>query len=546
MLDITTPEINLETRPRIVVVGVGGAGGNAVENMISQNLEGCEFLVANTDAQALKHSSCDKHIQLGAIITKGLGAGANPEVGRKAAEESVDEVIDYIDGANMVFIASGMGGGTGTGAAPIIARHAREKGILTVGVVTKPFEFEGSRRMKQAEAGIIELQKFVDTLIIIPNQNLFYETSQTTSISDAFKMVDDVLHRGVRGVTDLMIKPGLINLDFNDIRTVMSEMGKAMMGTGEAIGEDRALIAAENAINNKLLDDDNMRGASAALINITASQDVSLVDVTAAVSRIREELAEDANIIFGTTIDETIGETFRISIVATGIDINAQNDSAPVDLDIERPQPDILFGEKAETSDTFLNALQGQDTQAVADTIDTQSDELPQDFFTKTQEVPENSTPAVTTETVSTQQSPKNEKTLTEDSVQVESMEHPSMHAEMFTEAQQPETPLAEIDPFFEADLANASHNSIEEKSVEENITQENSEKGGFFKRLFGGIKSTENTVHRTEPVLGTQPYAPSPSKQNDVTTDGNLALEPEKKTDVDMDIPAFLRKQIN
>ncbi len=225
MLDITTAEVNLETRPRIVVIGSGGAGGNAVDNMIAQNLEGCEFLTINTDAQALKVSSCDTKIQLGAIITKGLGAGANPTIGRKAAEETIDEIVEYIDSANMVFIACGMGGGTGTGSAPVIAQHAREKGILTVGVVTKPFDFEGSRRMRQAEEGIIELQKYVDTLIVIPNQNLFYETTENTSLAESFRMVDDVLYRGVRGVTDLMIKPGLINLDFNDIRTVMAEMG---------------------------------------------------------------------------------------------------------------------------------------------------------------------------------------------------------------------------------------------------------------------------------------------------------------------------------
>lgn len=310
-----------ELRPRIIVIGVGGAGGNAVNNMIRSNLEGVSFIVANTDAQALEQSLVEtgNRIQLGANITQGLGAGSKPEVGCAAAEESSDEIMRFINGANMVFITAGMGGGTGTGAAPVIARAARDAGILTVGVVTKPFSFEGSNRAKAAEKGIDELQQYVDTLLVIPNQNLFRLANENTTFADAFKMADNVLYSGVRGVTDLMIMPGLINLDFADIRAVMSEMGKAMMGTGEAEGERRALDAAEAAISNPLLDDVSLQGASGVLINITGGFDMTLYEVDEAANRIREEVETDANIIFGSTFDERLNGKVRVSVVATGI-----------------------------------------------------------------------------------------------------------------------------------------------------------------------------------------------------------------------------------
>jgi cell division protein FtsZ len=314
------PVLHTDFTPRITVVGVGGGGTNAVDNMIALNLQGVDFVVANTDAQQLMHSRSDRRIQLGPHLTQGLGAGAKPDIGRAAAEEAADELARHLEGAHMVFITAGMGGGTGTGAAPVIARMARERGILTVGVVTKPFTFEGLRRAKAAEAGIAELQQFVDTLIVIPNQNLFRLANEKTGWREAFKMADHVLYMGVRGVTDLMVAPGLVNLDFADIRTVMAEMGKAMMGTGEAEGENRSIRAAEAAISNPLLEETNMAGARGLLINITGGEDMTLFEVDQAANRIREEVADDANIIFGSAVDDSLAGRIRVSVVATGID----------------------------------------------------------------------------------------------------------------------------------------------------------------------------------------------------------------------------------
>ena len=313
-----------ELHPKITVVGVGGAGGNAVNNMIAAELEGVDFIVANTDAQSLAQALTDRRIQLGVGVTQGLGAGSKPEIGRRAAEESLNEVMESLHGAHMVFITAGMGGGTGTGAAPVIAQACREAGILTVGVVTKPFHFEGSHRMVLAEAGIKELEAQVDTLIIIPNQNLFRVANEKTTFADAFKMADDVLYSGVRGVTDLMVMPGLINLDFADVRTVMMEMGKAMMGTGEAEGDKRSILAAEAAISNPLLDDVSMKGARGVLINITGGPDMTLYEVDEAATRIREEVDPNANIIFGSIFDESLKGRVRVSVVATGIGVAAE------------------------------------------------------------------------------------------------------------------------------------------------------------------------------------------------------------------------------
>lgn len=317
-INLRLPESS-DLKPKITVFGVGGAGGNAVNNMIASNLEGVEFVAANTDAQALALSKAERCIQMGAALTEGLGAGSRPEIGHGAAEESMAEIYDELMGTHMVFVTAGMGGGTGTGAAPVIARAAKEQGILTVGVVTKPFQFEGARRMRVAEAGIEELEKFVDTLIIIPNQNLFRVANEKTTFADAFGMADEVLHSGVRGVTDLMVMPGLINLDFADVRTVMSEMGKAMMGTGEAEGEKRALEAAEAAISNPLLDEISMKGARGVLINITGGMDLTLFEVDEAANRIRAEVDPEANIIVGSTFNEGLDGQMRVSVVATGI-----------------------------------------------------------------------------------------------------------------------------------------------------------------------------------------------------------------------------------
>ena len=323
MLEFERPELT-ELKPRISVIGVGGAGGNAVTNMINADLHGVDFVVCNTDAQALSLSKAETRIQLGLKITQGLGAGSRPEIGRAAAEETLDQLEAALDGAHMCFIAAGMGGGTGTGAAPVVARAAREKGILTVGVVTKPFAFEGERRMRAAEEGIAELQKHVDTLIIIPNQNLFLIANANTTFKEAFAMADQVLHQGVRGITDLMLMPGLINLDFADVRTVMSEMGKAMMGTGEAKGERRAIEAAEKAIANPLLDEVSMRGAKGVIINITGGEDMGLMEVDEAATHIRNMVDKDAHVIFGSAFNKDLDGVLRVSVVATGIDAAAR------------------------------------------------------------------------------------------------------------------------------------------------------------------------------------------------------------------------------
>lgn len=333
-ISINVPDIH-ELKPRITVFGVGGAGGNAVNNMITAGLQGVDFVVANTDAQALTMSKAQRIVQMGTAATQGLGAGSQPVVGAAAAEEVMDELRDHLSGANMVFVTAGMGGGTGTGAAPVIAKIAREMGILTVGVVTKPFHFEGGRRMRTAEAGINELHKVVDTLLIIPNQNLFRVANEKTTFADAFAMADQVLYSGVACITDLMVKEGLINLDFADVRAVMREMGKAMMGTGEASGDKRALTAAEAAIANPLIDDSSMKGAKGLLISITGGKDLTLFEVDEAATRIREEVDQDANIIVGATFDEALDGLIRVSVVATGIEQaaiarNSQATSAPV------------------------------------------------------------------------------------------------------------------------------------------------------------------------------------------------------------------------
>ena len=323
-IDFIRPEVD-ELRPRISVIGVGGAGGNAIANMIKSDVQGVQFLVANTDAQALNASEADSRIQLGLKITQGLGAGSRPEIGRAAAEETLEEIERALDGAHMCFIAAGMGGGTGTGAAPVIAKAARDRGILTVGVVTKPFAFEGSRRGRSADAGIEELQKHVDTLIVIPNQNLFRLANSDTTFKEAFQMADEVLQQGVRGITDLMVMPGLINLDFADVRSVMGEMGKAMMGTGEAAGDNRAIEAAEKAISNPLLDGVSMKGAKGVIISITGGEDMRLMEVDEAASHIKELVDPDANIIWGSAFNNDLGGKIRVSVVATGIEAEESN-----------------------------------------------------------------------------------------------------------------------------------------------------------------------------------------------------------------------------
>ena len=344
-IKLSMPEVT-ELKPRITVIGVGGAGGNAVNNMISAHLEGIDFVAANTDAQALSHALTERRIQLGINATQGLGAGARPEIGREGAVEAHDEIMDHIQNSHMVFITAGMGGGTGTGAAPVIAKSTREQGILTVGVVTKPFHFEGGRRMEIAEAGIEELQNYVDTLIIIPNQNLFRVANEETTFAHAFRMADEVLSQGVRGVTDLMVMPGLINLDFADVRSVMHEMGKAMMGTGEAEGGNRSIEAAEAAISNPLLEDVSMKGATGLLINITGGPDMTLMEVDEAANRVREEVDAQASIIFGTSLDPELEGRIRVSIIATGIESDAIAAPPPLPM----PRLHVVGGAHSQTT----------------------------------------------------------------------------------------------------------------------------------------------------------------------------------------------------
>lgn len=353
-------------KPRIAVIGVGGGGGNAVNNMISKNLEGVDFIVANTDAQALANSLASRKIQLGLEITKGLGAGAQPETGKMAAEEAREEIEKELEGANMVFITAGMGGGTGSGAAPVVAKIAKEKGILTIGVVTKPFSFEGKKRMEIAESAVANFTKEVDSIIVIPNQNLFRIADKNTTLADAFIMADNVLYSGVRSITDLMIMPGLINLDFADIKSIMQDKGKAIMGTGEAEGEDRARIAAEQALSNPLLDDCNMKGAKGVLINITGGNDITLMEIAEAANIIREEVDEDANIIFGSSYDNSLDGKIRVSIVVTGIKggmTTARPQPKPVKEDIRiyeetaqtLAQPEPIIEEKLEIEEKTEN-----------------------------------------------------------------------------------------------------------------------------------------------------------------------------------------------
>ena len=397
-----------ELAPKITVFGVGGAGGNAVNNMIAKELEGVDFVVANTDAQALQQNAAKSRIQLGVKVTEGLGAGARPSVGSASAEESIEQIVDHLAGAHMCFITAGMGGGTGTGAAPIIAQAARELGVLTVGVVTKPFQFEGNKRMKQAEEGVEALQKVVDTLIIIPNQNLFRLANEKTTFTEAFSMADDVLYQGVKGVTDLMVRPGLINLDFADVRAVMDEMGKAMMGTGEAEGEDRAVQAAEKAIANPLLDEISLRGAKGVLINITGAHDLTLFELDEAANRIREEVDPEANIIVGSTLDTAMEGKMRVSVVATGIDatevmtempVPRRPMSAPLKKSVSNEQPrsaPLELNTPVEQSQVASDSAQAAQEPSLFESLDVQqvaAQEQAEDIFEEIEETGQDGLP---------------------------------------------------------------------------------------------------------------------------------------------------------
>ncbi|HYG28334.1 MAG TPA: cell division protein FtsZ [Caulobacteraceae bacterium] len=488
------PPKTTELKPRIVVFGVGGAGGNAVNNMIEAGLEGVEFVVANTDAQQLAFAKTDRRIQLGVQVTQGLGAGAHPEVGMSAAEESTPEIGEHLDGAHMVFITAGMGGGTGTGAAPIIAKCARERGILTVGVVTKPFHFEGRHRMRLAEAGIAELQRYVDTLIVIPNQNLFRVANERTTFAEAFGMADQVLHSGVRSITDLMVLPGLINLDFADVRTVMTEMGKAMMGTGEATGEDRALMAAQNAIANPLLDEVSLKGAKAVLVNVTGGLDMTLLEVDEAANAISDQVDPDGNIIFGAAFDPSLDGVIRVSVVATGMDgasmaaieparPRAQNRAAPLiapPMAPAEPAPEV------------------EPVRAEAWTMEAETphmDEPPASLFDEPQA--EEEQPALT-------------------------FDEPAVEAEP--------APVARIvDPMVDEEE--------DEPLVAECYEPEEPRKGGWLS-LFGGRPRHEAPAPAPEPRRAASGGAAAAAPQ--------AMQEPEIEENDDLEIPSFLRRLAN
>ncbi|OUI84925.1 cell division protein FtsZ [Acetobacter orientalis] len=502
-LNLTVPPQNhADFSPRITVIGVGGGGTNAVDNMIASNLQGVEFVVANTDAQSLAKSRADRRIQLGPHLTHGLGAGAKPEVGRGAAEEAADEIARYLDGSHMVFITTGMGGGTGTGAAPVIARMARERGILTVGVVSKPFDYEGKRRIRIADEGIKELQQYVDTLIVIPNQNLFRVASERTTLREAYKMADHVLYMGVRGVTDLMMAPGYINLDFADIRSVMAEMGKAMMGTGEAEGENRAIEAAEAAIANPLLEDASMSGAQGLLVNVTGGEDITLFEMEEAANRIRREVSDDANMIWGSIIDDNMNGKIRVSVVATGIDIPAPNADRPY-------QPAIEPETVAEPAPTAAAPQQPQAAAPNTARVDTTQQQAaqprpaaaaPQPAY---QPQPQASHTAPPAHSMPGQAAPAAQ-------AQQAARPAPSPRAGLFTE-----TPRSPYQP---------DPNPPASRSL--------------FGRVTGAFRRVPTAEERNEPAV--QQHRPTAPQQQ---AESGMSIRPAETEDTGLEIPTFLRR---
>jgi len=550
-----------DLKPKITVVGIGGAGGNAVNNMIESQLEGVEFMVTNTDHQSLEQSLCDRRLQLGTGTTAGLGAGSKPQVGEAAAEECIQEITEELKGSNMVFITAGMGGGTGTGAAPIIARTAREQGILTVGVVTKPFHFEGSQRMTIADQGIEELQQYVDTLIIIPNQNLFRIANEKTTFADAFKMADDVLYSGVRSITDLIVKPGIINLDFADIRTVMGEMGKAMMGTGEAEGEKRALDAAEVAISNPLLEDTSVNGARGVLISITGGPDMTLFEVDEAANRIRDEVDGNAQIIIGTTFDPNLEGKVRISVVATGIDAEAIARPIPTRvLDATRPepvaQPAPMVAQEPEAD--------GEETFPVDEepVISNEMEEAPLEVE---EPVIEAATEEVEEEISKEEAAPTEE--IAEEEPAPEAIEEPVVKAEPAPEpaAKTTEPPFIppapaeptsapataeKVDPFAAADMTN---DPAQDEPKAEAPAPAKPKGPSLFERVTGTGRAKQNTQPAVKPepsVIRGGLAADEPTKEEEQPTLGGVTSNElpitSQADDELLDIPAFLRRQAN
>ncbi len=542
-----------ELTPRIAVIGVGGAGCNAVNNMITAQLQGVDFIVANTDAQALTNSNADNRIQLGVEITQGLGAGAQPKVGEAAAEEALERIDEMLAGCHMAFVTAGMGGGTGTGAAPVIARRAREKGILTVGVVTKPFQFEGGRRMKIAEAGIKELAGNVDTLIIIPNQNLFRVANERTTFADAFNMADEVLHSGVRGITDLMVMPGLINLDFADVRTVMSEMGKAMMGTGEAEGEARASDAAAAAISNPLLEEASLKGAKGVIINVTGGMDMTLFEVDEAVNMVREQVDADALIVFGSAFNQDLEGKLRVSVVATGIE-----GTGGAGLPIPEPIREKTEPVSQDTADEVSDASEENAAPEVA-TADDVPDEISE------VEVPvEDALAAIqsemTAETVGTE-----DLTLPELASSAEpdtDAEAPTVDLEMDLEKKALEAqgsdqfvadaPMMPKEPVAAPHMAQAEPEQayVDEQEVvehrEEQPVEEAPQKKSLFQLMTSGLRSQEADESTT---VSPPPASNDAGKTKEAGSLGGVSAEDRPAPQADkeqLEIPSFLRRQQN
>ncbi|MGH6760016.1 MAG: cell division protein FtsZ [Phyllobacterium sp.] len=551
-INLQKPDIT-ELKPRITVFGVGGGGGNAVNNMINAGLRGVDFVVANTDAQALTQSRAERIVQLGAAVTEGLGAGSQPEVGRAAAEECIDEINDHLSGTHMCFVTAGMGGGTGTGAAPVVARAAREKGILTVGVVTKPFHFEGQRRMKTADLGIEELQKNVDTLIVIPNQNLFRIANDKTTFADAFAMADQVLYSGVACITDLMVKEGLINLDFADVRSVMREMGKAMMGTGEASGDGRAMAAAEAAIANPLLDETSMRGAKGLLISITGGRDMTLFEVDEAATRIREEVDQDANIILGATFDEGLEGVIRVSVVATGID-KVMGESAPAPMEFRQPLKPVVkpvaqatqqhapaprpleqqVTASPRTADPIAAVIQASEVQVPGFAAPAEPEHRPQSrlFQAPPAEMVQQAAP-VAPRPVAPQPQPR---------------------APEMAERPAPRMPnIEDFPPVVQAEIDRRVNTAPE--------VQEDRGPMGLLKRLTHGLSRREDDAARLEPAQPREPAMRAAEPRRSLSQDASIyaprrgQLDDQGRTqpqsrqapdDDQLEIPAFLRRQAN
>ena len=540
-LNITIPNNINDTKPRISVIGIGGAGGNAVNTMINSNVENIEFIVANTDGQALSNSLTKRQIQLGKNVTSGLGAGSNAETGRKAAEESIEEIISELGDINMLFITTGMGGGTGSGAAPVIAKAAKEKGILTVAVVTKPFDFEGQKRMQVAENGLAELKGNVDTLIIIPNQNLFKIANEKTTFAEAFKMADDVLYQGICGITDLITNPGMINLDFADIRTVMGNMGKAMMGTGESSGDERAKNAAEAALNNPLLDDSNIKGAKSILLNIKGGPDMALFEVDEAASKIRNEVDENANIIFGSSIDESLEGIIRVSVVATGI--NSEAIELKTDKNVNKENfdnyqlPKDNFNIKDVKENTILEETNINE-EIKSDLLhNIQSEQS--DLEVQIKNLNKNKDINLNFETNNKEKNYGNTSLTSMDNMELEMLidKKPS---NSFTE-KKPKNILKRLSTFF-------NNNKIEEQKVEPNIANSkfdsiNQNKKSVEDLTYDEIQNIELKSENSEDLFNQY-------KNNDISKHQiNLIDIEQNKEGIDeniLEIPAFLRRQAN